>query len=142
MRSKVWATLIEFFKYDVRNSALCIPLIYGRLAYTCQEMGVTKIHLYEEKTVFLASQLKSLAHPARLEIMHLIHSGNVKTCIEFSKKIGLHHTTISQHLTSLKCNNFISSTVINNEAIYFIDYEVLMNFNNILNLNVIELIAG
>lgn len=61
-----------------------------------------------EKTTFSreAKTLKALAHPKRLEIIHLLHQ-RVLTASEIQRMTGFPQANLSQHLASLKAGQIV-----------------------------------
>ena len=87
-------------------------------------MGITKSEIFTAKQNKLASQLKALAHPARISIIqHLVESKHC-ICGEFEEELGLAQATVSQHLKELKNIGIIKGCVEGSSVSYCIDDKV------------------
>ena len=91
-------------------------------------MGVTKSEIFTAKQNKLASQLKALAHPARIAIIqHLVKSEHC-ICGEFVEELGLAQATVSQNLKELKNIGIIKGCVEGSSVSYCIDEKVWKQF--------------
>ena len=87
-------------------------------------MGITKSEIFTAKQNKLASQLKALAHPARIAIIqHLVESEHC-ICGDFVEELGLAQATVSQHLKELKNIGIIKGCVEGSSVSYCIDEKV------------------
>jgi ArsR family transcriptional regulator len=50
----------------------------------------------------LATMLKALSHPVRLEMLQLLSDSGEANCVDFTRHAGLAQSTISEHLRVLK----------------------------------------
>ena len=61
------------------------------------------ITFYELETEKLASMLKAVSHPVRLEILQTLSAGAADNCcVDFTRHASLAQSTVSQHLRVLK----------------------------------------
>jgi len=74
-------------------------------------MAFSKTGLFEEQLQETARLFKSLAHPARLQILKYL--AETKVCItgDISEHIPLSRTTVNQHLAELRKAGLISGTI-------------------------------
>jgi DNA-binding transcriptional ArsR family regulator len=50
----------------------------------------------------LATMLKALSHPVRLEIVQVLSASGDANCVDFTRHAGLAQSTVSEHLKVLK----------------------------------------
>jgi ArsR family transcriptional regulator len=50
----------------------------------------------------LATMLKALAHPARIEIVRLMAEAGDASCVDLTRHVSLAQSTVSEHLRVLK----------------------------------------
>jgi DNA-binding transcriptional ArsR family regulator len=50
----------------------------------------------------LATMLKALAHPVRLEIVQVLSDSGEANCVDFTRHAGLAQSTVSEHLRVLR----------------------------------------
>ncbi len=74
-------------------------------------MGLTKTEIFTIEQNALATQLKALAHPARIAILQHIINANSCICGNLVDELGLAQPTISQHLKELKNAGLIQGTI-------------------------------
>ncbi len=86
-------------------------------------MGVTKTDKYSIEANKIASLLKALAHPARIEIIQYLLKSS--TCINghLVEELGLAQATVSQHLKELKNAEIIQGTIEGSSVCYCINPE-------------------
>ena len=96
-------------------------------------MVVSKKDLFDEVFQQRANIFKTLAHPARLQILHFL--AETKTCIsgDISEELPLSRTTVNQHLKELKDAGLIRGTVEGAKTNYCLDYEKVDEMQKILN---------
>ncbi len=74
--------------------------------------------MYEKQLDFQADFLKALAHPARLQIMEVLRSGEKCVC-EIIPELGLEQSTVSRHLSVLKREGILRSRKDGLKVIYW-----------------------
>ncbi|MGP8308528.1 ArsR/SmtB family transcription factor [Vibrio sp. YIC-376] len=96
----------------------------------CQvSFETTPQQLNNEKT--LAAQAKALSHPARLRILHILHTlDTMGGCLnsDLVSELGLAQSTVSEHLRILKQAGFITAEPNPPKVCYRIQSETLENF--------------
>jgi ArsR family transcriptional regulator len=50
----------------------------------------------------LATMMKALSHPVRLEIVQILSDSGEANCVDFTRHAGLAQSTVSEHLRVLK----------------------------------------
>ena len=50
----------------------------------------------------LATMLKAVSHPVRLEIVQILSDSGDASCVDFTRHAGLAQSTVSEHLRVLK----------------------------------------
>ena len=109
-----------------------------------KKMVVSKKDLFDEVFQQRANLFKTLAHPARLQILHFL--AETKTCIsgDISEELPLSRTTVNQHLKELKDAGLILGTVEGVKTNYCLDYAKVDEMQKILTgfLREIELPKG
>ncbi len=80
-----------------------------------------------EEAIELAAQLKALAHPVRLQILHHLGDWNEGCCNDFCACIPLAQSTISQHLKILNEAGFIEFKTKGNCSHYSLNPQALNN---------------
>ena len=89
----------------------------------------TEQQLNDEQT--LAAQAKALSHPARLRILHMLHTlDTMGGCLnsDLVSELGLAQSTVSEHLRILKQAGFITAEPNPPKVCYRIQRETLDNF--------------
>ena len=92
---------------------------------------VTQFQLDAELTLSL--QAKALAHPARIRILHILHTlDTLGGCLnsDLVSELGLAQSTVSEHLRILKQADFISAEPIPPKVCYRIRRSTLEAFNS------------
>ena len=86
-------------------------------------MVVSKKDLFDEVFQERANLFKTLAHPARLQILHFL--AETKTCIsgDISEELPLSRTTVNQHLKELKDAGLIVGTTEGVKTCYCLNIE-------------------
>ncbi|MDQ7947678.1 MAG: metalloregulator ArsR/SmtB family transcription factor [Pedobacter sp.] len=84
-------------------------------------MGTTKSEIFTEEQNRLATQLKSIAHPARIAILQELIKVNACICGDLVNELGLAQATISQHLKELKNAGIIQGTIEGASVCYCIE---------------------
>ncbi len=78
-----------------------------------------------KEELFLAEQLKALAHPVRLQILQSLGDRNNCCCSDFCASIPLAQSTISQHLKILNKAGIIDYQPVGNSSHYSLNSAVL-----------------
>ena len=106
-----------------------------------KKMVVSKTELFDNVLQERANLFKTLAHPARLQILQFL--AQTKTCIsgDISEVLPLSRTTVNQHLKELKNAGLIRGTVEGVKTNYCLDYVKVDEMKKVLTgfLNEIEL---
>jgi len=76
----------------------------------------------------LASRLKALGHPARLEILRILAEHGSCICGEVVEGLPLAQSTVSQHLKVLKEAGFVRGEIEGTTCCYCLDHEVMKEF--------------
>ena len=86
-------------------------------------MAVAKTKLFEENLQEQANFFKTLAHPARLQILQFL--SETKNCVsgDISDDLPLSRTTVNQHLKELKDAGLIQGHIDGVKMNYCLDYE-------------------
>lgn len=74
-------------------------------------MGATKSEIFTPQQNELSTQLKAIAHPARIAILQYLVKTNACVCGSIVNELGLAQATISQHLKELKNAGLIQGTI-------------------------------
>jgi ArsR family transcriptional regulator, arsenate/arsenite/antimonite-responsive transcriptional repressor len=74
----------------------------------------------------LATMLKALSHPVRLEIVQLLSDSGDANCVDLTRHAGLAQSTISEHLRVLKEAGLISQCGPGPRSGYCINKEALV----------------
>jgi len=74
----------------------------------------------------LASQLKALAHPARLQILDVLSVRGECVCGEIVGLLPLSQSTVSQHLKVLKEAGLLTGTIDGTSSCYCLNNEALI----------------
>lgn len=93
-------------------------------------MGVTKTDIFPDEQNRLATQLKAIAHPARIAILQHIINANACICGDLVDELGLAQATISQHLKELKNAGLIQGTIEGVSVCYCIEPKAWKNLHN------------
>ncbi len=97
----------------------------------CQVSFETSQQQLEDEK-WLAAQAKALSHPARLRILHILHTlDTMGGCLnsDLVSELGLAQSTVSEHLRILKQAGFITAEPNPPKVCYQIQRETLDNFN-------------
>ncbi len=78
----------------------------------------------------LSEIFKSLAHPARIEIVKHLKAVNSCICGEIVNMLPLSQSTVSQHLKQLKKSGLVKGEIEGPKTCYCIDNEVLKKFKD------------
>jgi ArsR family transcriptional regulator len=81
----------------------------------------------------LATMLKALSHPVRLEIVQILSDSGEANCVDFTRHAGLAQSTVSEHLRVLREAGLIkqcgpgprSGYCINKEALVWLKQTVV-----------------
>ncbi len=90
----------------------------------------------------LATQLKALAHPARLRILDLLAERGDCICGEIVEVLPLAQSTVSQHLKILKDAGLLSGTIDGPRSCYGLDGAALARLWRSLDARFRSLDAG
>lgn len=82
----------------------------------------------------LASRLKALGHPARLEILRILAEHGSCICGEVVEGLPLAQSTVSQHLKVLKESGFVRGEIEGPTSCYCLDHEVIKEFQSDLEM--------
>jgi len=95
-------------------------------------MAVAKTKLFEENLQEQANFFKTLAHPARLQILQFL--SETKNCVsgDISDDLPLSRTTVNQHLKELKDAGLIQRHVDGVKMNYCLDYEKILKMKESL----------
>src|ERR1035437_5540495 len=95
-------------------------------------MVVSKKDLFDEVFQQRANLFKTLAHPARLQILQFL--AETKTCIsgDISEELPLSRTTVNQHLKELKDAGLIRGQVTGAKMNYCLDFTKMEEMKEIL----------
>lgn len=96
-------------------------------------MGITKTENYSEIDLLLSSDLKALAHPARIAILNYLAKVGTCICNDIVLELPLAQPTISQHLKELKNAGFIKGNIEGNSICYCINEVKWKSVQNSLN---------
>ncbi len=96
-------------------------------------MGTTKSEMFTAGQNQLATQLKAIAHPARIAILQAIIKANACICGDLVTELGLAQATISQHLKELKSAGLIQGNIEGVSVCYCIEPEAWNNLQDELN---------
>lgn len=86
-------------------------------------MGLTKTEGYSKEQILIASQLKALAHPARIAILQQIIQLNTCICNDLVEELPLAQASVSQHLKALKEAGIIAGSISGTSMCYCINQE-------------------
>lgn len=86
-------------------------------------MAQNKKELFEESDIQLSEMMKSLSHPARVQIMRILAQKNTCICGEIVEILPLAQSTVSQHLIELKKAGLVKGTIDGTKSCYCIDWE-------------------
>lgn len=87
----------------------------------------------------LAAVAKAIGHPARVEIIRLVHAQPLCAGVELSEAIGLAPSTVSEHLRILRAAGVITATPDRPRTIYSLNpaaFELLRAFLGLVSLPV------
>jgi DNA-binding transcriptional ArsR family regulator len=76
----------------------------------------------------LASRLKALGHPARLEILRVLAERGTCICGEVVELLPLAQSTVSQHLKVLKEAGFVRGEIDGPKSCYCLDQKAIEEF--------------
>ena|ERR1035437_4985642 len=95
-------------------------------------MAFSKTKLFEENLQEQANFFKTLAHPARLQILQFL--SEMKNCVsgDISDDLPLSRTTVNQHLKELKDAGLIRGHVDGVKMNYCLDYEKILEMKETL----------
>jgi ArsR family transcriptional regulator len=74
----------------------------------------------------LATMLKALSHPVRLEIVQVLSDSGEANCVDFTRHAGLAQSTVSEHLRVLREAGLIKQCGPGPRSGYCIDKEALV----------------
>jgi ArsR family transcriptional regulator len=86
-------------------------------------MAQNKKELFEQEDIQLAEMLKSLSHPARVQIMRILAQKNSCICGEIVEILPLAQSTVSQHLIELKKAGLVKGTIDGAKSCYCINWD-------------------
>ncbi|NEW83597.1 MAG: helix-turn-helix transcriptional regulator [Mariniphaga sp.] len=96
-------------------------------------MVIAKTDLFEEELQKRANLFKTLAHPARLQILQYL--AQTRTCLsgDISDMFPISRTTVNQHMCELKHAGLIEGHEKEGKIVYCLDPSKMDEMNNILN---------
>lgn len=116
-------------------------LMYVYAKIKIKEMVIAKTDLFEEELQKRANLFKTLAHPARLQILQYL--AQTRTCLsgDISDIFPLSRTTLNQHMHELKEAGLICCHLKGSKTVYCLDCDKIEEIKNILTgfLNEIDL---
>ncbi len=83
---------------------------------------------FSDTDAWLATQLKAMAHPARLQILELLAKRGECVCGEIVSFLPLAQSTVSQHLKILKDAGLLVGTIDGPRSCYCLDGQALAAF--------------
>ena len=95
-------------------------------------MAFAKTKLFEENLQEQANFFKTLAHPARLQILQFL--SEMKNCVsgDISDDLPLSRSTVNQHLKELKEAGLIRGHVDGVKMNYCLDYDKIFKMKELL----------
>lgn len=102
-------------------------------------MGATKYEIYPKEIIDAAELLKSISHPARLQMVQMIAESETKevSTSAILEEIPLSQSTISAHLKTLVNAGIVNTRVVKsrnkNQLNYSLNNQALMAMENCLN---------
>jgi ArsR family transcriptional regulator len=104
--------------------ASCLPLSFiGDKRWTME----SRLDVLAGHTA-LASRIRALGHPARLEILRVLAARGICICGEVVDVLPLAQSTVSQHLKVLKEAGFVRGEIDGPKSCYCLDQEVIAQF--------------
>lgn len=96
------------------------------------QLGMTKVQLFNNELQVTAALFKALGSPARLAILQ--HLAKINVCIsgDITNELPLSRTTVNQHLKILKKAGFIKGSISGTKVNYCLDSEKIKIFNPLL----------
>lgn len=95
---------------------------------TCDQISETD----KNSQIDLASQLKALGHPVRLEIIARLTALEEPCCGDVCECLTLAQSTVSQHLEVLRKAGLIISKPAGNRSCFSLDYDALAKVSTAL----------
>jgi ArsR family transcriptional regulator len=74
----------------------------------------------------LATMLRAMAHPVRLEIVQILSGSGEANCVDFTRHAGLAQSTVSEHLRVLRQAGLIKQCGPGPRSGYCIDKEAIV----------------
>jgi ArsR family transcriptional regulator len=74
----------------------------------------------------LATMLRAMAHPVRLEIVQILSNSGEANCVDFTRHAGLAQSTVSEHLRVLRQAGLIKQCGPGPRSGYCIDKEAIV----------------
>ncbi|MCV9385863.1 ArsR/SmtB family transcription factor [Reichenbachiella ulvae] len=96
-------------------------------------MGITKTEGFAIKTLEMAELIKSIGHPARLEIVKFLANSPSCICNDIVDELPLAQPTISRHLSELKKVGLIKGSISGNNICYCLDESKWSELQSYLN---------
>lgn len=72
-----------------------------------------------------AAMLKSIAHPMRVALLHLLEGGKRMTVTEIHQQLGIEQAAASHHLGILKNRGVVCSVREGKNSLYFLKNELI-----------------
>lgn len=94
---------------------------------------MAKMQLQVEKLEMASSKLRAMAHPMRIAIMELLHSGNQMSVTDIYRKLKIEQAAASHHLNILKNKGILSSHRDGKKIYYTLKSQVLTEIIDCIN---------
>lgn len=94
---------------------------------------MAKMQLQVEKLEMASSKLRAMAHPMRIAIMELLHSGNQMSVTDIYRKLKIEQAAASHHLNILKNKGILSSHRDGKKIYYALKSQVLTEIIDCIN---------
>lgn len=91
------------------------------------------MQLQVEKLEMASSKLRAMAHPMRIAIMELLHSGNQMSVTDIYRKLKIEQAAASHHLNILKNKGILSSHRDGKKIYYALKSQVLTEIIDCIN---------
>ncbi|MCO6495608.1 MAG: helix-turn-helix transcriptional regulator [Bacteroidetes bacterium] len=101
-------------------------------------MAKSKTTLFPKTDIDLAEIAKSLAHPARVQILKILLNKSPQNCASIVEQLPLAQATVSQHLAELKHSGLLIDKKSSNMILYSVNNERIASAGN----QFIELFLG
>ncbi|POS01622.1 ArsR/SmtB family transcription factor [Flavobacterium croceum] len=96
-------------------------------------MGTSKKKSFDSNVNQIADTFKSIAHPARLQVLHILLEKKSASCGEIVSLLPLSQSTVSKHLIELKKTELIGEIFDGKKTIFFLKKDSLTHTSLFLN---------